>query len=315
MKTIILILISISLAFGQSSKKFFYFFDDDAVKSIVFTGTATGNIVMQGTGAIKVEWGDGSVNNYTLTGSDQNISHTYSSGTYNIKIWNSDRITKWHMNSNTGTWTISSKGLPNLTYLYLRNLSGTQTINSSNLPKLTYLYLLNLSGTQTINSGHIPGVTYLYLNNISGTQTINSYDIPKVTVLYLLLISGIQTIDLTDIPKVYDLYLMNINGIYSGNLSSIKTTAANIIYQSSGKSFDITAGTMPAWANTTITITPTGTGYTTAEIDAFLNAWALTAGSGTKTIDLRGANQPRSSNSDAAVSTLNGLGKTILTNP
>lgn len=293
MKTIILILISISLAFGQSSKKFFYFFDDDAVKSIVFTGTATGNIVMQGTGAIKVEWGDGSVNNYTLTGSDQNISHTYSSGTYNIKIWNSDRITKWHMNSNTGTWTISSKGLPNLTYLYLRNLSGTQTINS----------------------GHIPGVTYLYLNNISGTQTINSYDIPKVTVLYLLSISGIQTIDLTDIPNVYDLYLKNINGIYSGNLSSIKTTATNIIYQSSGKSFDITAGTMPAWANTTITITPTGTGYTTAEIDAFLNAWALTAGSGTKTIDLRGANQPRSSNSDAAVSTLNGLGKTILTNP
>ena len=108
---------------------------------------------------------------------------------------------------------------------------------------------------------------------------------------------------------------MNINGIYSGNLSSIKTTATNIIYQSSGKSFDITAGTMPAWANTTITITPTGTGYTTAEIDAFLNAWALTAGSGTRTIDLRGANQPRSSNSDAAVSTLNGLGKTILTNP
>jgi hypothetical protein len=68
---------------------------------------------------------------------------------------------------------------------------------------------------------------------------------------------------------------------------------------------------MPAWAATTITIQ---SGYSTAAVDGFLNAWAPTAGTGTKTINLAGANQPRSSASDAAVTILNGKGKTIITN-
>jgi len=55
-----------------------------------------------------------------------------------------------------------------------------------------------------------------------------------------------------------------------------------------GTGISITTGTMKAWAETVITLTPSGTGYTTANIDDFLNAWASPAGTGTKTIDLRG---------------------------
>ena len=74
---------------------------------------------------------------------------------------------------------------------------------------------------------------------------------------------------------------------------------------------------MKAWTTTSITITPqTSYEYTTAQVDGFLNAWALVAGKSTsKNIDLRGANQPRSSASDTAVDTLTARLKVILTNP
>ena len=73
---------------------------------------------------------------------------------------------------------------------------------------------------------------------------------------------------------------------------------------------------MRAWAGTTITIKPqTSYGYTTAQIDAFLNAWAPVAGTGTKTITLTGSNQPRSAASDDAVTALGVKGKTIVCNP
>lgn len=72
---------------------------------------------------------------------------------------------------------------------------------------------------------------------------------------------------------------------------------------------------MPEWASNTITIT---SGYNTASVDGFLNTWAATAGAGAKTIDLSGigagiANEARSSASNAAVTTLIGLSKTIKT--
>ena len=72
-----------------------------------------------------------------------------------------------------------------------------------------------------------------------------------------------------------------------------------------------TGGTIPAWGGVTITFQ---NAWTSTELDDFLIGWATTAGSGTKTIDLRGDNAARTSASDAAVSTLTGLGKTILTN-
>ncbi|MFZ3035517.1 MAG: hypothetical protein WA138_16085 [Parvibaculum sp.] len=272
MKKIFLILLFTTVSFAQSSKMLLLMGDDVPTYSFALTGSSTGgNIIMQGTGTIIVDWGDDSITNYTLTTTDQNVSHTYVvSGTYNVKIKNSNRITKIYINALVGTtYTLNSKNLPNLTDLILYNISGTQTINSFDLPKLTYLLLGLISGAQTINSSDLPKLTYLYLSITAGTL--------------------------------------------SGNISSFPSTMTRLYTNKSG--FDITTGTMPAWANNEITIVPTTAGYTTAQIDGFLNAWASTAAAGTKTIDLRGNNQPRSTASDAAVATLTGLGKTILTNP
>ena len=64
---------------------------------------------------------------------------------------------------------------------------------------------------------------------------------------------------------------------------------------------------MPAWVNNTITIT---SGYLTASVDGFLNAWSATVtGTTVKTINLAGtgagiANQARSAVSDDAVTHL-----------
>ena len=196
----------------------------------------------------------------------------------------------WGDNSTTNyTLTTSDQ---NIAHTY--SVAGTYKIKISKPELITSITMTTLAGaTYTIRSAdlHTPNLTSLTLRSITGTQTINSSDLPNLTYLYL----------------------RSISGTLSGNISSFKSTMTTLYTNKSG--FDITTGTMPAWAGNTITIIPTTEGYTTAQIDAFLISWASTAGAGTKTIDLRGANQPRSSASDAAVATLNALGKTILTNP
>lgn len=340
-KLLLLLLIFTSLTLAQSSKLLLLLGDDgksEPVINIEFTGTATGNIVMRGTDTITVDWDDGNIEKFGLTGADKNIAHTYSgSGTYNIKIYKPERITKWWMISNTGSWIMTSKYLSSIKNLRYQSVTGTFTINSVDIPNVEELHLQSISGTQTIKSADMKKITLLVLESISGTQTINSIDLTNVTNLVLINLSGTQNIDTKDLSNLSSIFylkaitgsikinasdltnitnftLINTSATYSGNWSSLGN-ATTIFYVSSGKAFNITDGTFPAWTNTTITITPTGTGYTTAEIDGFLNGWAPNAGTGTKTIDLRGANQSRSSSSDAAVFTLIGKNKTILTNP
>jgi uncharacterized protein YjbI with pentapeptide repeats len=123
---------------------------------------------------------------------------------------------------------------------------------------------------------------------------------------------GIYDIDLSDFALFAQLRYFYMNGsghpfaVAAGKLSDLPTTL-DTIYTMDITGLDITTGTMKAWATTTITLS---NAHPSADVDAFLNAWAEPAGTGTKTITIT---RSRTAASDAAVATLNGKGKTINT--
>jgi len=96
------------------------------------------------------------------------------------------------------------------------------------------------------------------------------------------------TFDMTDIPDLST--LLNIGNNHNVNIS-------------------YTTGTLPAWS--TLDITLNDCNLTTTELDAFLNQYAIDAGTGEATLDFSDAT--RSEDSDDAVITLNGKQKTIIT--
>lgn len=99
--------------------------------------------------------------------------------------------------------------------------------------------------------------------------------------------------------------------ITAGKLADLPATC-NTIYTNNVGNLDITTGTFPAWNACNISLLNS---HPTGEVDGFLNAYDAVAGSGTKIIDLRGNNQARSAASNAAVTSLQGKGRTIYTNP
>jgi hypothetical protein len=223
---------------------------------------------------------------------------------------------------NLGTnLTGSINDLPTgLTYLQLLNLGTNLTGSINDLPTgLTTLQLLNLGTNLTGSINDLPtGLTYLYLVNLGTNLTGSINDLPTgLTYLNLTNLGTNLTGSINDLPTgLTYLNLTNLGTNLTGSISDLPTGLTTLNLTNLGTGIDITTGTMPAWAATTITIQ---SGYSTAAVDGFLNAWTPTAGTGTQTINLSGsgagiANQPRSSASDAAVTTLNGKGKTIITN-
>jgi hypothetical protein len=269
---------------------------------------------------IYVDWGDGNQTTVVGTGSDQTAESNYTTNntTYDIQLLgdlgsvatfnfhevtmsgNIQEVTQLHNCTSTGirakatmAWNGSVNYLPTgLTDLTLRLLGTNLTGSINDLPTgLTYLYLANIGTNLTGSINDLPtGLTTLYLINLGTNLTGSINDLP----------TGLTT-----------LYLDNLGTNLTGSINDLPTGLTTLYLINLGTGIDITTGTMPAWAATTITIQ---SGYSTAAVDGFLNAWAPTAGTGTNTINLAGANQPRSSASDAAVTTLNGKGKTIITN-
>ena len=257
-------------------------------------------------------------------------------------------LTSLYWGSMSGlTVTGSLADLPTgLTYLYWNNLSGlTVTGSLADLPTgLTYLYWNTLSGlTVTGSLADLPtGLASLIWNNLSGlTVTGSLADLPTgLASLIWNNLSGLTvTGSLADLPTgLASLNWSSMSGLtVTGSLADLPTGLASLNWSSmSGltvtgtidefpvsinstltvqscvnTNIGYTGGTIPAWGGVTITFQ---NAWTSTELDDFLIGWATTAGSGTKTIDLRGDNAARTSASDAAVSTLTGLGKTILTN-
>ena len=226
---------------------------------------------------LNVDWCNGVVSSLTGTGSNQNISssYIYSNNTYSIRIYGDlDNVKKLSLSE------------PKLRILNLNEISK-------------FVGLTELSLTSCIlNSGSLAdlptGLTSLNWSSMSGlTVTGSLADLP--TGLASLNWSSMSGLTVTG---TIDEFPVSINS----TLTVQSCVNTNIGY---------TGGTIPAWGGVTITFQ---NAWTSTELDDFLIGWATTAGSGTKTIDLRGDNAARTSASDAAVSTLTGLGKTILTN-
>ena len=221
------------------------------------------------------------------------------------------------------TVTGSLADLPTgLTSLNWNNLSGlTVTGSLADLPTgLTYLYWNTLSGlTVTGSLADLPtGLASLIWNNLSGlTVTGSLADLPTgLASLNWSSMSGLTvTGSLADLPTgLASLNWSSMSGLtVTGTIDEFPVSINSTLTVQSCVNTNIgyTGGTIPAWGGVTITFQ---NAWTSTELDDFLIGWATTAGSGTKTIDLRGDNAARTSASDAAVSTLTGLGKTILTN-
>jgi hypothetical protein len=109
------------------------------------------------------------------------------------------------------------------------------------------------------------------------------------------------------------LYVTGSNTI-SGDLNPIVSDLTEC-YLPANAMVDYTSGA--TWGNTRVTINPSATyGYSSAEIDNMLIDMAASVALISKTITLQGSSAARTAASNAAVATLEGVGRTciVLTN-
>jgi hypothetical protein len=322
------------------------YFSGERIPPTMYTiaGTAQ-SFILRGTGTTRIDWGDGTYTDTTLTQTDRTITHSYAtSDTFYIKFYSPKNYTKFEVATdkklrietsqiqkfvNLDTLRLrdnlvygSISSLPtDLTYLYLNSIGTNLTGSISSLPTdLTYLYLNSIGTNLTGSISSLPtGLTYLYLSGLGTNLTGSISSLPTgLTYLVLSNLGANLTGSINSLPThLTDLSLINLGTNLTGSISSLPTGLTYLSLINLGNSIIIDTGTMKAWASTVMTITPqTSYGYTTAKIDGFLNLWAITAVKSTsKNIDLRGANQPRSSASNTAVDTLTARLKVILTNP
>jgi hypothetical protein len=303
---------------------------------------------LNATDGVYLDWGDGSLPVYVVGTADQTKTSNYvtNNKTYNVRIFGDlSRLNKFSINTEATVSNFNINQLDycdNLTYLYLNNLGTNLTGSIDNLSsKLTTFTLSNLGTNLTGSIDNLSSkLTSLTLYNL-GTNFTGSIDnlSSKLTSLTLRnlgtnLTGSIDNLssDLTSLTlynlgtnftgsidnlssDLTTLYLYNLGTNFTGSIDNLSSDLTSLTLNTLGTNINITDGPMPAWASNAITIT---SGYNTASVDGFLNTWAATAGAGAMTIDLSGigagvANGARSSASNAAVTTLIGLSKTIKT--
>lgn len=254
----------------------------------------------------------------TLSGSITNLtSLTYLSVAGNNTISGSiSNLVKLTFLRILGQTTIggSISNLTELTYLYIYSSVGvTVTGSLTLLTKLNYLRM----GVGSNISGDITNLILLTNIQPGATNSITG-DISKLTELNTIDALGLNTL-YGSIDALNKLSYLTIDGnnAIEGDLKNISSvlTRCYIIggrmvnYTSGGNWSKITAGG-------TITIKPdTGYGLSSSEVDLLLQEISATKVEGRAiTVDLRGANQARTSASDAAVADIVTDGGTVQTN-
>jgi len=184
------------------------------------------------------------------------------------------------------------------------------------LEGFTKIYINAEATYDSLFSSEFSGMslTYFGLYNSGTNHEINSSDFAGMPLAYFGLYNSgtnneINPSDFAGMPLTY-FWLNNSGTNHAGQISYFATGLNTLYIGNSGTGISITSGTMKTWANCNITLKGY-TGGAGGDCDAFLIAYAATAGAGVKTIDL--SNAARTSASDAAVTTLIGLGKTIKT--
>jgi hypothetical protein len=192
----------------------------------------------------------------------------------------------------------------NLTSLAAGKLVGSIDYMPESLDSLTIIYN---SGGITGSSSSLPSnLSYLYLSLLNSSTSITALGLPR-NLLYLRLINlrGQSSGTFLQLPQNLTSLYLNIARI-TGVIEELPSSLTYLEITGNDVINPYGAGIIPIWANLQAKIQNS---WTTAILDAFLNSWATTAGAGTKTWDLAGTNQPRSSASDSAVATLESLGK------
>lgn len=187
----------------------------------------------------------------------------------------------------------------------------------STVPPLIRYWFTQSTGTLTgsFNSlfSNCQALTNFWMQFVGSSLTATSDAQPSSTLRSFTLLPAAPTLsacafDISKFSAVGGIFMQNLSGC-TGNIESLTGSISTLTLRDIGSGVIYNGGALQTF---TFAIT-FRTGWNTAMVDAFLNAYALVAVSGAFTIDLRSPNQARSSASDAAVATLQGLGRTVLT--
>jgi hypothetical protein len=153
---------------------------------------------------------------------------------------------------------------------------------------------------------------------VSGVNAASiAKNISTLTTLIALRVSG-KNIITGSISNLINLTYVSIGGsnTLSGNVNPIVNGIIAFNLQGNNQMADYTSGAVWSIIVSSSIIPAAGYGYSSAEIDAILIDLAASLGVVTnQTITLTGSSQSRTAASNAAVTTLNGKGWTIVTNP
>ena len=179
---------------------------------------------LRGTGTLCVNWGDGNTQNYTLSGSDTAVTHTYgSSSTYGVTmVGNVTYLQSYDRAALGGTGCCSYGGdistMTGMTYLFVQ---GSNTLSGS-VSSLTSLTTLSVTGSNTLSGSvsNLTGLTYLY---VDGSNTVTG-SVSAMSGLTFLFVLGNNTLSgsMSGMPS---LQYVNVQG--SNTITGWEDVAAN----------------------------------------------------------------------------------------